>query len=96
MKYSARDFSVCMDKALWQSIRIVANAGGGDGDAYYRHTIRSCRKLSAKLGIPWKEVMDALPANISGYRNALLNGLKPDLWEKVAHPHLLVDDIMDL
>jgi len=86
MKYSACDIAACMDVALMYDRGVAQKSGKID---YYLKTVKNCRKLAEKLNIPWQEVMDC-------FRGNKTFPVKRDLWEKVAHPGLLVYEIMDL
>ena len=87
MRYTAKNIAACMEVAMW---RCMFNSVKIDS---YHSTTRACRKLAKKSGIPWKKIMNSFPSNAAGLR-AVKKNFMPELWEKVAHPMLLVDEMM--
>lgn len=85
MKYTARDFALCMEKVIWRGVSF--SSSGSRFFQYYQHSNKICKKLAQEWDIPWEKVMDEYP--IQNWREP-----PQDLWERVAHPMLLINDMM--
>lgn len=86
MSYSARDIALCMEKVVWRGTSFAQS--GFQFYSYWHSSNKACKRVAARLGISWEEVMNEYP--ITKWEEP-----PQELWEEVVHPALLVNDVMD-